>query len=225
MKIYGYIRVSTGKQDKYNQEAAIHDFIVQRWLREDQLENVVVFVEETISGKIPWERRKIREILERMEKDEIIVVSELSRLGRTMLEVMEILSIIMKRGVKLYAIKGNYELGDNLQSKVLAFAFSLAGEIERELISLRTKEALALRKKRGKTLGHPRGIPMPRKLEKKRDRLIKYLEKGYSYTQIADLFGVNIKTVTREIKRMRKEKFEGYVNYIISKKSEEEYGY
>ena len=118
----------------------------------------VRFVEEKVSGKISWRKRKIAEILDSAEKGDNIIVSELSRLGRSMLECMEILSIATQKGINVYAVKGDWQLNNSLQSKIIAMAFSMASEIERDLISKRTREALLVKKQNGMRLGRPRGV-------------------------------------------------------------------
>ena len=110
-----------------------------------------------MSGNTPWRKRKIADILETLGKGDHLIVSELSRLGRSMLECMEILSISTDRGTCIYAIKIHWKLDHTLQSKIIAMAFSMAAEIERDLISARTKEALKARKAAGKPLGRPKG--------------------------------------------------------------------
>jgi DNA invertase Pin-like site-specific DNA recombinase len=118
----------------------------------------VHFVEEKVSGKISWKKRKIAEILEASQKGDTIIVSELSRLGRSMLECMEILSIATQKGINVYAVKGDWQLTNSIQSKIIAMAFSMASEIERDLISKRTREALLVKKQMGLKLGRPRGV-------------------------------------------------------------------
>ena len=118
----------------------------------------IQFVEEKISGKVPWKKRKIAEVLETSQRGDNTIVSELSRLGRSTLECMEILSIASQKGINIYAIKGNWQFDSSIQSKIIAMAFSMAAEIERDLISKRTKEALVARKLSGMKLGRPRGI-------------------------------------------------------------------
>ncbi len=117
----------------------------------------VFFVEEKISGKISWKKRKIAEVLEESEENDNIIVSELSRLGRSMLECMEILSIATQKNINIYSVKGNWNLDNTIQSKIIAMAFSMAAEIERDLISSRTKESLKARKEQGVKLGRPKG--------------------------------------------------------------------
>src|SRR5712692_9536244 len=135
-KTIAYLRVSTIDQDIEKNKAAILDLANSKHLGH------VDFVEEKISGKVPWKQRKIAVILEGSEKNDTIIVSELSRLGRSMLEFMEILSIASQKGINIYAIKGNWQLDNSIQSKIIAMAFAMAAEIERDLISKRTKEAL-----------------------------------------------------------------------------------
>src|SRR5579871_3033696 len=146
-----YLRVSTADQDlKKNR----YDILQ---LANDKGLGQVQWVEETISGRVSWRKRKIAEVIEELQVGDTLIVSELSRLGRSMLECMEILSIAFQKGIHIFAVKGNWQLDNSIQSKIVAMAFSMAAEIERDLISQRTKEALAARKKAGLALGRPRG--------------------------------------------------------------------
>lgn len=185
MKVFGYIRVSTDKQDCNNQRHAILEFANGRTLGN------VEFVEETISGRVPWEKRKLADLINQLEKGDMLITGELSRLGRSMLEVMEILSILTKREVKVFGIKGGYELGNNIQSKVLAFAFGLASEIERELISARTKEALARKKSEGMVLGRPKGSKGKSKLDGQEDEIRRLVSHQVPKSAIARLMKVS----------------------------------
>ena len=144
----------------------------------------VHFIEETASGKLPWRRRKIASVLEERRQGENIVVSELSRLGRSMLECMEILSIAMTRGINIYAVKGSWQLDRSIQSKIIAMAFAMAAEIERDLISQRTKEALRARKAKGQKLGRPKG-PGKSKLDVFRPEIEALLANGSTQKFIA----------------------------------------
>jgi len=135
--IYGYIRVSTDKQITENQRFDILKFADEKKLSIDR------WIEETVSSTKKLSVRKLGALIERMHQDDILIVSELSRLGRSLLEVMSILHTLMEKEVKVFTTKERYELGNNISSKVLAFAFSLSAEIERSMISSRTKEALA----------------------------------------------------------------------------------
>ena len=148
----------------------------------------VQFVEEKISGKISWRKRKIANILETAQKGDNIIVSELSRLGRSMLECMEILSIATQKGVNLYAVKGDWQLNNSIQSKIIAMAFSMASEIERDLISKRTREALLVKKQNGMKLGRPRGLGKS-KLDPYRVEIEALLKNGSTQTFIAKRYG------------------------------------
>lgn len=147
-----YLRVSTISQDNEKNKAEILSLANTKHLGH------VEFVEEKVSGKVTWKQRKIAQILEEAQKADNIIVSELSRLGRSMLEIMEILSIATQKGVNIYAIKGNWELNNTIQSKLIAMCFSMASEIERDLISKRITEALQAKKAQGIKLGRPKGI-------------------------------------------------------------------
>jgi DNA invertase Pin-like site-specific DNA recombinase len=133
---YGYIRVSTDKQTVENQRFEINRFCEYNHLTVDG------WIEETISGTKSYTKRKLGKLLEHIVKGDLIICSELSRLGRNLFMIMEILNIIMTKEAKVWTVKDNYRLGDDIQSKVLAFAFGLSAEIERNLISQRTKEFL-----------------------------------------------------------------------------------
>ena len=148
---YGYIRVSRDKQTVENQRFEINNFCKKQEIKIDG------WIEETISGTKNYDKRKLGDLLNQVQKDDLIICAELSRLGRNLFMIMEILHICMNKECKVWTIKDNYRLGDDIQSKVLAFAFGLSAEIERNLISQRTKEALALRKAQGIKLGRKFG--------------------------------------------------------------------
>ncbi len=148
---YGYIRVSSDKQTVENQRFEINNFCKKQEIKIDG------WIEETISGTKNYDKRKLGDLLNQVQKDDLIICAELSRLGRNLFMIMEILNICMTKECKVWTIKDNYRLGDDIQSKVLAFAFGLSAEIERNLISQRTKEALALRKAQGIHIGRRLG--------------------------------------------------------------------
>jgi DNA invertase Pin-like site-specific DNA recombinase len=150
-KNIAYLRVSTTEQDLEKNKAEILH------LANDKSLGKVEFVEEKISGKIQWKQRKIGEIIEQLQKGDSILLNEFSRLGRSMLECMEIISIATQKGIKIYTVKGNWQLDDSIQSKVMAMVFSMVAEIERDLIAKRTKEALQTKKLSGVKLGRPKG--------------------------------------------------------------------
>lgn len=130
--------------------------------------------------------RKLGALLQTIESQDTIIVSEISRLGRNLMQIMGILNLCMEKKIKIISIKENYELGDNINSKVLAFAFGLSAEIERNLISQRTKEALARKKAEGALLGRPKGSQSKKlKLQGKEQLIRKLLNDGYSKSDIA----------------------------------------
>jgi DNA invertase Pin-like site-specific DNA recombinase len=181
-KTVAYLRVSTIDQDIEKNKADILN------LANDKGLGKVYFVEEKVSGKVPWRNRKIAEIMENLQNGDNILVSELSRLGRSMLECMEILSIATQKGINIYAVKGNWQLDHSIQSKIIAMAFSMAAEIERDLISKRTKEALQAKKAAGIRLGRPPG-PGKSKLDKHRPEIEAFLVNGSTQRFIANRYG------------------------------------
>jgi DNA invertase Pin-like site-specific DNA recombinase len=177
-KVIGYLRVSTSGQELEKNKSDILALANAFDLGK------VSFVEEIVSGKVSWRKRKIAEVLEELKMGDSIIVSELSRLGRSMLECMEILSVSLEKGVHVYAVKGNWKLDNSIQSKIIAMAFSMAAEIERDLISSRTTEALRHRKAQGMKLGRPTG-PGKSKLDQYRVEIEALLQNGSSQRFIA----------------------------------------
>ena len=195
--IYGYIRVSTDKQTTENQRFEIQSFSEKNQIRIDK------WVEETISGTKDISKRKLGKLILKLNKDDMIITSELSRLGRNLFQVMNILYQCMKIEAKIWTIKDNYRLGSDIQAKVLAFAFGLSAEIERDLISQRTKEALLRVRAEGKILGRPKGKKSSvLKLTGKINTVRKFLKYGYSHSAIARKLRVHRITVGNFIKRI-----------------------
>jgi DNA invertase Pin-like site-specific DNA recombinase len=182
---WAYLRVSTDRQDADNQRLEILRVAGEKDL------GAVRFVEETASGRKSWRERRTKEILDEMKEGDALIVSELSRLGRSMLEVMEILSQATDRGLRVYAAKGNWQLDGTLPSKIVASVLAMAAEIERELISQRTKAALATRKAAGVKLGRPTG-PGSSKLDKHVDAINEMIELGVPFTKIAKKFETSV---------------------------------
>lgn len=180
-KTLGYLRVSTDDQDLEKNKADILKLANEKDLGR------VRFIEETVSGRVSWKKRKVAEILDRCRAGDNIIVSELSRLGRSMLECMEILSIALERGIHVYAVKGSWQLDQSIQSKIIAMAFSMAAEIERDLISQRTKEALRAKKAAGMKLGRPKG-PGKSKLDAFRPEIEALLANGSTQKFIAQRY-------------------------------------
>ena len=149
--IYAYIRVSTDKQHQENQKFEIEQFANANNLYVDK------WIEETISSKKPLEERKLGKLIKKLKSGDILIASEISRIGRNLLQVMSVLHHCMNIGCQVWTIKDNYRLGSDIQSKVLAFAFGLSAEIERNLISQRTKQCLARLRAENKHIGRPKG--------------------------------------------------------------------
>lgn len=180
-----YLRVSTQKQCLENQRNEIEKFarhkglVIHRWEM------------ETISGTTAKSDRALGHLLGRMKKDDVIIVSEISRLSRKMLEIMSIFYTCIEKEVLLYSIKEGYEFGNNMNSKIMGFAFGISAEIERNLISMRTREALALRREQGIKLGRPKNsCTQQKRLDRHRTEIRQMLREGTSVSQIARTFGV-----------------------------------
>jgi DNA invertase Pin-like site-specific DNA recombinase len=194
MKTVGYLRVSKVNQDLEKNKTEILFFA-----NENQL-GQVSWVQEKVSGKINWKKRKIAQILDDLQPGDNLIVSELSRLGRSMLECMEILSIASQQQINIYAIKGKWQLNQSIQSKIIAMAFSMAAEIERELISQRTREALAAKKAKGIKLGRPKGTGKS-KLDDYRPEIEALLANGSTQKFIATRYSTTEANLSRWIKR------------------------
>ena len=197
---YGYIRVSTDKQTVENQKFEITNFCKREKLQVDG------WIEETISGTRNYDKRKLGELLKIIKKEDLIICAELSRLGRNLFMIMEILNICMKKECRVWTIKDNYRLGDDIQSKVLAFAFGLSAEIERNLISQRTKEALKLKRAEGVVLGRPKGRktnPQKHKLYAMKEIVDELLIIGISQLCIAKKLHVDRNTLARFLGKMK----------------------
>jgi DNA invertase Pin-like site-specific DNA recombinase len=204
---YGYIRVSTDKQTTENQKFEIENYARERVVVIDE------WIEETISASKKLEDRKFGHLLKKMGKGDQLIVTELSRMGRNLMQIMSILHNCMEKDIQVFTIKERYELGNNINSKVLAFAFGLSAEIERNLISQRTKEALARKKAEGVILGRPKGRKSHNlKLTGKEDEINSLLKKKISHSAIARIIGVHRITLTSFVRNnMKHTKFE-YIN-------------
>jgi DNA invertase Pin-like site-specific DNA recombinase len=193
-KTIGYLRVSTASQELEKNKADILNLANERDLGK------VTFIEEVISGKVSWRDRKLAAVMNELKKGDSIIVSELSRLGRSMLECMEILSIATSKEIKIYSVKGSWNLDGTLQSKVMAMAFSMAAEIERELISSRTVEALKHCKSMGIKLGRPSGAGKS-KLDKFKPEIEALLANGSTQRFVANRYDTTPENLTNWMKR------------------------
>lgn len=190
--IIGYLRVSTGKQVLANQEDEIRRFAESRNLKVDS------WVTEVVSGKRKERDRKLGGLLRRMRRGDTIIVTEISRLSRTLTDLMAIMGKCLNKGINLYTTKEKYCFDNSINSKVLCFAFGLVAELERNLISMRTKEALALRRAEGTVLGRKKGSCTKLKvLVANREIVLQMLEEGKSISEICRHFGLSRDTFAK----------------------------
>lgn len=197
--VIAYIRVSTEEQSCSSQR-----FEISNWVEKEKL-TVDQWVEESVSGTVLPEKRLLGNIIEKMEKGDILVCTELSRLGRSMLMIMGILNECSQKGINIYSIKDNFHLDNNINSKIIAFAFALAAEIERTLISQRTKEALADRKAAGVRLGRPPGSSKKKEMIMSHEKEIRLrMKNGESLSSLARAYNVNRNTLSRYLSQCSK---------------------
>lgn len=190
--VVAYLRVSTEKQFLANQREELKRFAEKNELKIDK------WYTETVSGRVSSKERKLSGVLNRMQKGDTLIVTEISRLSRTMLEIMTILNSCIKKEVVLYSTKEGYVFQNDINSKVLGFAFGLMAEIERNLISMRTREALARRKREGVKLGRKKGdCPAMKVLIENKKRLLKDAKRGISCSELARQMGVSRTTMSR----------------------------
>ncbi len=194
--IYAYIRISTDRQNQENQQYEIETFTTQNNIKINK------WIKETISSQKKLEDRKLNNLLKKLKQGDILITSEISRLGRNLMQIMSILHHCMKINCQVWTIKDNYRLGTDLQSKVLAFAFGLSAEIERNLISQRTKQSLARLRAENKQLGRPKGsIHNYSKLSDKDNLIKKHLQENKSKYSLAKKLKVSYSTLYRYLKK------------------------
>ena len=195
--VYGYIRVSTDRQTVENQRYEIKNFCKKNDMKIDGWTS-----DEGISGTKDPEKRELGKLLEKAKAGDYILCSELSRLGRSLMMIMAILNECTKKKVNIWTIKDNYRLDNDISSAVIAFAYGLSAQIERQLISQRTKEALARKKAEGIFIGRPKGsLSKKVKLTGKEKDILKYIKQGMSQREISEKLGVSKGTVNRFIRR------------------------
>lgn len=199
MSTYAYIRVSTEMQCYSSQQYEIAKYADSHGITVDY------WMSESISGTVGLERRVLGKTIGKMKKGDLLICTELSRLGRNMLMVMGILNLCSQKGVCIQTIKDNFTLSDNINSKIIAFAFALAAEIERNLISQRTKEALAVKRLEGVKLGRPPGESKKKKtfLQKKED-IQGMIDDGRSMAYIAKKLGIHRNTLRKYMDESKK---------------------
>jgi DNA invertase Pin-like site-specific DNA recombinase len=190
MTNYAYLRVSSDSQDVANQKHGIYDYANRFGIAN------ICFVEDVISGTKKWRERKLGSLINDLESGDKLIFAEISRIARSTLQVLEVLEQCMNQGVNVYIAKQNMQLDGSIQSKIIATNLGLAAEIEREFISMRTKEALAARKKNGVVLGRPKGKAQQLKLDSKRNEIEKYMTMRLSLRKIAKLIDEAPSTVS-----------------------------
>jgi len=192
MAVFAYIRVSTEMQTHENQKYEITNYCKAHGLAVDR------WVSESVSGTVDVSKRLLGKMIRRMKQGDQIICTELSRLGRNMLMIMGILNLCSSKGIAIHTIKDNFDLSDNINSKIIAFAFALAAEIERNLISQRTKEALAVRRQMGIRLGRPPGASSKKAIfEKNKNEILELLRKGKSLSAISREYGIHRNTLRK----------------------------
>ena len=192
MTVFAYIRVSTQMQTYASQRYEIEMYCRRNNLVVDE------WINESVSGTVAIEKRILGSLLERMHKGDVLICTELSRLGRNMLMIMGVLNICSEKGISIHSIKDHFDLTDSINSKIIAFAFALAAEIERSLISQRTKEALAVKKLEGVKLGRPPGSSKKKvTFCKDYDRILAMKSEGKSISFIAKAYGIHRNTLKR----------------------------
>lgn len=191
--IYGYIRVSTDMQDTEAQKIGIIDlatkkgYTIEKWISDDG-----------ISGTVDYQKRKLGKLMKILKENDVVFASEISRFARNLFMLFEILKYFTERKIEMYTVKDNYSLDGSITSTVMAFAFGMAAQIERDMISKRTIEGLKQRRKEGVVLGRPMGSKSKRtKLDGKEAKIVEYLKTGLSYSAIARLLKVNRQTIMK----------------------------
>ena len=194
--IYGYCRVSTTHQNEENQHFAIEQFAIKNQIKID------VWVEEKISSNKKLKERQLNNLLNKLKSGDILITTEISRLGRNLLEVIGILQVCLENECQVWTLKENFRLGADIQSKVLAFAFGLSAELSKSLLQERVRESLARLKATGKKLGRPQGAKSKKlKMEQNQKYLKILIEQGVPKTQIAKMLKVDRSTIYNFIKR------------------------
>ncbi|MBO4700535.1 MAG: recombinase family protein [Alphaproteobacteria bacterium] len=197
MAVIGYIRVSSNKQTCEHQH-----YEIERFARQNKLK-INRWVEETISSRKPLHTRQLGQLLNELKPQDILISCEISRLGRSLLEVMRILENCLNKNCRVWTIKENYKLGNDIQSKVMAFAFGLSAEIERNLISQRTKASLDNLRARGQKLGRPLAATSKKLKTAKNKMIVRHmLDAGISKSQIAQNLQIQRITLRRFMRRM-----------------------
>jgi DNA invertase Pin-like site-specific DNA recombinase len=189
-----YLRVSTQDQDTEKNEADILKFA------NDRAFGTVEFISEKISGTKPWKDRKVKQIIDELGEGDRLIVPELSRLGRSMVDVMSCIAAAKDKGLLIYDVKNGFELNGRFQGELMAMIFSIAAQIERDLISARTKEGLRSARAQGKLLGRPKG-PGKSKLDQFKPEIISLLNNGSTKTFVAKRYKTTVPNLYNWLKK------------------------
>lgn len=195
-KVYGYLRISTDKQDINNNKAEI-------LLKANSLNltSNVEWIEETISGTKDWNKRELGKLLNKINKGDIIITSELSRFARTIQQIMEFIGECAKKGVLIYCTKTDFKIDNSVQSQMIIFAYGLSAQIEREMISSRTKSALNTKRNQGVVLGRRKGVSVLDKNPNTKGEIKQLIKDGVKLKKIAEKYNVTYETLHSYIKK------------------------
>jgi DNA invertase Pin-like site-specific DNA recombinase len=198
MKVYGYLRVSTDDQDENSQKRGVDEFASKNGLKIDEY-----VIDHGLSGAKEFEVRSIGKLIKKLQKGDTVIASEISRIGRRLVLVLDFIKICTEKGVNFFTVKDRYSIADTLQSKVILTVMGLCAEIERDLVRQRTKEGLSRARAEGKILGRPKGrktAPEKHKLNNKEVLIRSLMEEGLAQRKIAAIVKVNRNTLAKFIK-------------------------
>lgn len=196
--VYAYLRVSTGKQDIESQKHGLLEYANENNL--GRFGKIQIW-EDTVSGKVPWQKRRLGELIELLQSGDYLLIPEFSRLSRKLREILELLELLAEKQINVHITKQRLIVDGGLNSKLYAFAFGIAAEIERELISQRTKEGQAKAISEGKKIGRPEGKAEVTRLDHDYKEIFSYLDKRLGVTPIAKLKSVSRTTLYEWFKR------------------------
>lgn len=196
--VYGYLRVSTEDQDENSQRRGVDEFAAKNGLKIDEY-----VIDHGLSGAKEFKVRSIGKMIKKLQKGDTVIASEISRIGRRLVLVLDFIKICTEKGIKFFTVKDRYSIADTLQSKVILTVMGLCAEIERDLVRQRTKEGLARARAEGKILGRPKGRktdPEKHKLNNKEVLIRSLMEEGLAQRKIAAIVKVNRNTLAKFIK-------------------------
>lgn len=195
---YGYLRVSsstTGQSSDYQRNQLLE------YSNDNKLGNIE-FIDDVVSGAKDWKKREIGSLVEKMTKGDVLLVNEFSRLGRSLLDILDILKTLKEKEVLVHIVRDKLVLGDDISSKLMVFMFGLVSEIERDLIQSRVKEGVKNHREKNpqKSWGRPKGSQYSSKLDDKKEHIVELLQKGISKSSISKMLDVNYQTLCSYIK-------------------------